>query len=158
MTALLQDPFIKPLEEERQKYNGTRHEPTTHQLNRFSFYCQLLKEGPLVLNDKKSSSTLSRRKITRENLSKISILSSSVFVLCCFRTATTELGSKSYLEIILKLRDWWESVEHPKALADRASIICEIEGIEYVETGELLSIHFNGHKFTVSRSQDLGKP
>ncbi|KAJ5365331.1 hypothetical protein N7517_008217 [Penicillium concentricum] len=133
MGTLLRDPFINPFEEERQKYSGDHHEPTTHQLNRFSIYCELLRQDPELLNDKKSS-TRSRKKIARENLLKISRLSSSIFALCCFLVATTELGSKSYLEIIPKLRDWWGSVKHPKALADRARVLCEIEGVEYVET------------------------
>lgn len=140
----MQDLFIKPFEEEREKYSRGHHEPTTHQLNRFSIYCELLRQDPELLNDKKSS-TRSRKKITRENLLKISRLSSSVFTLCCFLVVTTELGSKSYLEIIPKLRDWWRSVKHPKALADKARVLCEVEGIEYVETGEVPSIHSNGH-------------
>ena len=136
MATFLQDPFIEPLEDERQKFNSGDHEPTTHQLNRFSICCQLLKQNPESLNDKKSTSTRSRRKITRENLSKISSLGSSIFVLCCFCVATSDLGSKSYLEFIPKLRNWWKCVEHPKALADKARLLCEIEGIEYVETGK----------------------
>ena len=143
MGTLLQDPFIKPFEEERQKYSRDHHEPTTHQLNRFSIYCELLRQDPELRNDKKSS-TRSRKKTARENLLKISRLSSSIFTLCCFLVVTTELGSKSYLEIIPKLRDWWGSVKHPKALADKARVLCEIEGIEYVETGEIPSVHSNG--------------
>ena len=151
MGTLVQDPFIKPFEEERQKYSTGHHEPKTHQLNRFSIYCDLLRQDPELINDK-TSSTRSRKKTTRENLLKISRLSSSIFALCCFLVVTTELSSKSYLEIIPKLRDWWRSVKHPKALADKARVLCEIEGVEYVETGKVLSIHSNGHQFTVLRS------
>jgi hypothetical protein len=144
METLLRHPFIEPFEEERQKYNRDHHEPTTHQLNRFSIYCELLRQDPELLNEKKSS-TRSRKKAARENLLKISRLSSSIFTLCCFLMVTTELGSKSYLEIILKLREWWRSVKHLKALVDKARILCEIEGVEYVETGEILSIYSNRH-------------
>lgn len=134
MATLLQDQFIKRLEEERQKYTTGHHEPTTHQLNRFSICCQLLKQDLQVFGDKKSS-TRYRKKTAQETLSKISKLSSSVFVLCCSLVMTTEFGTKSYLEIIPKLRDWWKYVEHPDALAVKARVLCEMEGIEYVENG-----------------------
>lgn len=136
MESLLRVPFIKSLEAERQKYNQTHHKPTTHQLKRFSVYCQLLKQDPQLLGDKKRSAR-SRIKTTRENLSRVSRLSSSIFVLCCFVVGPTELGSKSYLKLIPKLRDWWGCVEHPKALIDKARVYCEAEDIEYIGNSEL---------------------
>lgn len=102
--TLLRDPFIKPFKEERQKYYRDHHEPKTHQLNRFSIYYKLLRQDPELLNDKKSS-IRSRKKIARENLLKISRLSSLIFTLYYFLIVITELGSKSYLEIIPKLQD-----------------------------------------------------
>lgn len=150
MAALLRDPFIVPLEEERQKFNSSHHEPTIRQLKRFGRCAHHLKQNPESLKDKKKSSR-SREKIAREILSEISSLSSSIFVLCCFRVALTELSSKSYLAIIPKIREWWKRVEHPKALADKARDLCEIEGIRYVETGKLPGItvlHSYVHKFT----------
>lgn len=132
---LLQNPFIRPLEEERQKYSRSDHEPTTRQLNRFSTCCHLLKQDLQVFSEKKSS-TRQRKLTAQENLLKISKLSSSIFVLCCFLVTTTEFGSKSYLELIPKLRDWWKCVKHPEALAVEARVLCELEGIEYVENGE----------------------
>lgn len=137
-----------------EKFNSGHHEPTSHQLSRFSICCQLLKQNPESLNDNKSSSTCSRQKTARENLSKISSLSSSIFVLCCFRLAKTELGSKSYLEVIPKLRNWWDCVEHPTALADKVRLLCEIEGIEYVQTGEYT---FYVLKFTTLHTVDTRK-
>lgn len=72
----------------------------------------------------------------------MSSLSSSIFALCCFLVVTTELGTKTYLEMIPNLRDWWGSVKHPKTLADKARVTCEIEGLEHVETGEIPSIRY----------------
>lgn len=159
MESLLRVPFIKALEAERQKYNKSHHEPTTHQLKRLSFYCQLLKQDPQLLGDKKRSAR-SRIKTTRENLSRISRFSSSVFVLCCFVVGPTELGSKSYLELIPKLRDWWGCVEHPRALIEKARVYCETEDIEYVGNGELqiyILMAINLHS-TQIKTQIPGKP
>lgn len=50
-----------------------------------------------------------------------------------------------FVQLIPKLRDWWGSVKHTKALADKARVTCEIEGLEYVETGEIPSMRSNGH-------------
>jgi hypothetical protein len=164
MESLLRVPFIKSLEAERQKYNQTHHEPTTHQLKRFSVYCQLLKQDPQLLGDKKRSAR-SRIKTTRENLSRVSRLSSSIFVLCCFVVGPTELGSKSYLELIPKLRDWWGCVEHPKALIDKARVYCEAEDIEYVGNGELqryilivINLHSTQIKTQIPRKPKVRQP
>ncbi|KAL3483000.1 hypothetical protein BJX62DRAFT_92051 [Aspergillus germanicus] len=128
------DPLIAQLEEERQKYNDEAHEPSTLQLNRFSASCQLLKEDIQALRQNKSS-TRQRKLTARENLEKISRMSSSVFALYSFFATVTETGKKSYLEIVPKLRSWWESVEHPKKLSEKVQTFCELEGIEYRETG-----------------------
>ncbi|OJD13574.1 hypothetical protein AJ78_05990 [Emergomyces pasteurianus Ep9510] len=131
--ALRRDLLTKLLEEERQKYYNETHQPTTHQLNRFSATCKLLKENLQVLRQNKSS-TRQRKLTARENLEKISKLSSSVFALYSFFVTVSEIGQKSYLELIPKLRNWWRSVEHPERLLETVKDICELEGIEYVET------------------------
>lgn len=133
--ALLQDPLIKLLEEERQKYYNDTHGPTTRQLKRFSASCQLLKEDLQVLHQNKSS-TRQRKLTAQENLAKIANLSSSILTLYCFFVTITEVGSKSYLELIPKLRSWWESVEHPEKLVKIVQDLCEVEGIKYIETGK----------------------
>ncbi|OJD24299.1 hypothetical protein ACJ73_04345 [Blastomyces percursus] len=114
----------------KEYYNET-HQPTTHQLNRFSATCKLLKENLQVLRQNKSS-TRQRKLTARENLEKISKLSSSVFALYSFLVTVSEIGQKSYLELIPKLRNWWRSVEHPERLLETVKDICELEGIEYV--------------------------
>jgi hypothetical protein len=135
--ALLRDPEVMLLENERQKYCNETHEPTTHQLHRLSASCQLLKEDIHVLHQIKSSSTRQRKITAQINLEKISKLSSSVFTLYSFLVTTTEIGKKSYLELIPKLRSWWETVEHPKRLLEKVQLFCELEGIEYIETGRI---------------------
>lgn len=129
-----QDPLIAQLDEERQKYHNENHEPTTHQLNRFSASCQVLKEDIQALRQNKTS-TRQRKLTARENLERISNLSSSVFVLYSFFVTVTETGKKSYLEIVPKLRTWWETVVHPKRLLEKARIFYELEGLEYREIG-----------------------
>ncbi|PGG95240.1 hypothetical protein AJ80_10000 [Polytolypa hystricis UAMH7299] len=132
--AQLQDPLIKLLEEERQKYNNETHEPTTSQLKRFRTSCQLLKEDLQALRQSTKSTTHKRRSTARENLKIISELSSSVFALYSFFVTVSEIGKKSHLELIPKLRSWWESVEHPKRLLEKVQGFCQLEGIEYLET------------------------
>jgi hypothetical protein len=135
--ALLRDPEVMLLENERQKYCNETHEPTTHQLHRLSASYQLLKEDIHVLHQIKSSSTRQRKITAQINLEKISKLSSSVFTLYSFLVTITEIGKKSYLELIPKLRSWWETVEHPKRLLEKVQLFCELEGIEYIETGRI---------------------
>lgn len=53
-----------------------------------------------------------------------------------------------FVQFIPKLRDWWVSVKHTKSLADKARVTCEIECLEYAETGGIPSIRSNGHFFT----------
>lgn len=57
-------------------------------------------------------------------------------------------SSDEFAQLMPKLRDWWGSVKHTKALANKARVTCEIEGLEYVETSEIPSIRCicsNGH-------------
>lgn len=127
-----EDPLIISLEGERAKYDHDNHEPTKIQLKRFSFLCKLLKEDSTSLKQRPTT-TRHTRVEARENLEKISSLGATVFVLCCFSMTQTTLASQSYLQLVPKLKIWWESVGHPEKLAVLARRLCDAKGLDHIQ-------------------------
>ena len=128
--AMPLDLFIGLLEGERRKFSQDNHEPSTHQLHRFSTCCKLLKQENIALSGRRSS-TRHRRRTARDNLKKILSLSASIFTLCGFSVSSTDLARRSHLELIPKLQDWWRAVDHPSRLEAKAQRLCALEGIHY---------------------------
>ena len=125
------DALIHLLEEERKKFNNN-YEPTITQLKRLEASVQLLKKDFNASRQKYS--TQARHKTIQENLKRISMLSSSIFILLCLCKPLIEIGKTHYITLIPKIRTWWGNIECPTELTKFTRTFCETEAIEYVET------------------------
>jgi hypothetical protein len=128
---MAEDTLIHLLEEERKKFNNN-YKPTSTQLNRLKASVRLLKKDYKASEQKYS--TQARHKTIQENLKRISMLSSSIFVLLCLCKPLIQIGKIHYLTLIPKFRTWWGNIECPTELTEFTRAFCETEEIEYAET------------------------
>jgi hypothetical protein len=121
--------LIKRLEEKKEGFTEETHPLATSQLRAFKDFHDLFKE------DKRSLAKRSRQRRSARLQARFLLIDiffgigQEVFLLCILAAPITTLASVKRTDVILKLREWWNSASHPQGLSGASRYICETHGI-----------------------------